>query len=415
MTPYDTTVGADCFASSRTLFELFVAELADPVTGELSHAELEALCEGRGRQVVRQLLQDHLDLRAAREEAHLAAEHPPGRLEKGHHRLLATVVGTVTVRRCALRAPGRRNRYPADDLLALPAGRHSHGLARLAVIEAVRGSFDAARAAIIDRCGNVIGKRQIEEAVVAAAADVDAFYGARVPLPRTAGELLVLSTDGKGVVMRPQALRPATRKAAARHRGRFHTRLASGEKPYRKRMATLVVVYDAVPAPRRPHDVVSLGERSGDRPVRNGPAATGKWIYGSVIDSAEQVIAVMFDQAEARDSIHARTWVVLADGDHHQIQLLQSEAERRRVPIHIVCDLIHVLEYLWRGARCLHAADDPAAEQRVAGWALGLLAGRINDVIADLKAQAACLPADRARRPQGRCSLPDQPPRLPPL
>ncbi|MEV4015660.1 hypothetical protein AB0J35_34670 [Nonomuraea angiospora] len=65
------------------------------------------------------------------------------------------------------------------------------------------------------------------------------------------------------------------------------------------------------------------------------------------------------------------------------------------MPIHIVCDLIHVLEYLWRGARCLHAADDPAAEQRVAGWALGLLASRIDEVIADLKAHATCLPTDR--------------------
>ncbi|GAA1699671.1 hypothetical protein GCM10009733_111950 [Nonomuraea maheshkhaliensis] len=387
MTPYDTALRADCFATSRKLFDLLLAELADPVTGGLSHAELEIWCEQRGRRLVRQLLQDHLDLRADREEARLAAVHPPGRLEKGHHRLLATVVGTVVVRRCALRAPGRRNRYPADDLLALPAGRHSHGLARLAVAEAVRGSFDAAHAAITDRCGNVIGKRQIEELVIAAAADVEAFYAVRVPVPRAATELLVLSTDGKGIVMRPEALRPATRAAAARHRGRFHTRLASGEKPYRKRMATLAVVYDAEPAPRRPHDVISLGERSGARRVRAGPRASGKWVYASVIDSAEQVIAFMFDQAEARDSLHARTWVVLADGDHHQLQLLQAEADRRDVRIHVVCDLIHVLEYLWRAARCLHTAEDPAAEQRVAGWALVLLAGRIEEVIADLTAR----------------------------
>ncbi|WP_268920518.1 hypothetical protein [Actinomadura soli] len=43
------------------------------------------------------------------------ANHPAGRLEKGHHRLLATVVGTVTVTRCAIRAPGMRNRYLADE------------------------------------------------------------------------------------------------------------------------------------------------------------------------------------------------------------------------------------------------------------------------------------------------------------
>lgn len=395
MEPYDAVGRADEFATSRNLFDQLVADLRDPATGELTHAELEELCVMRGRQVVRQLFQDHLDLRALREEARLVADHPAGRLEKGHHRLLATVVGTVTVTRCAIRAPGRRNRYPADEQLALPAGRHSHGLAKLAVIEAVRGSFDDAHAAITARCGPVIGKRQIEDQVVAAAVDVDAFYAARTPIPRTAEELLALSFDGKGIVMRPGALRPATRKAAAARRHRFRTRLASGEKPYRKRMATLAVVHDAVAAPRRPHDVISSTERSGHRPVRAGPRATGKWIYGSVIEPAHTVIATAFDQAEARDAAHARPWVVLVDGDPHQIRLLQAEAARRGVTIHIVCDLIHVLEYCWRGARCLHAADDPAAEERVAGWALGLLAGNTDQVIADMTTRAAALPTDR--------------------
>src|SRR6266568_3339814 len=36
--------------------------------------------------------------------------------------------GAVTVRRCALRAPGEPNIYPADAALSLPAARHSHGL-----------------------------------------------------------------------------------------------------------------------------------------------------------------------------------------------------------------------------------------------------------------------------------------------
>ncbi|WP_433191215.1 ISKra4 family transposase [Actinoallomurus sp. CA-150999] len=395
MEPYADAVTDDEFATSRNLFDRLIADLAAPITGELTHAELEELCQERGREIMRQLLQDHLDLRALGEEARLAAGRPAGRLEKGHHRLLATVVGTVTVRRCAIRAPGRHNHYPADEGLALPAGRHSHGLAKLAVMEAVRGSFDAAHAAITARCGSVIGKRQIEDLVVSSATDIDGFYTARTPVPRTAEELLVLSVDGKGVVMRPEALRPDTRKAAARHRHRFRTRLASGEKPYRKRMATLVVVHDAVPAPRRSHDVISLTGRSGHRPVRAGPTATGKWIYGSVIEPAQQVIACAFDQAGARDAAHARPWVVLVDGDPHQIRLLQAEATRRGATIHIVCDLIHVLEYCWRAARNLHTADDPAAEQRVAAWALGLLAGNTDQVIDDMTTQAAALPADR--------------------
>ncbi|MEU9128800.1 hypothetical protein AB0D08_11910 [Kitasatospora sp. NPDC048540] len=146
---------------------------------------------------------------------------PRTRVEAGHHRALATAFGTVTVRMCALRAAPARNCYPADTALSLLAGRHSHGLRRLAAVEAVRGSFDAASAAITRRCGKVAGKRQVEQLVAAAATDVEAFYRARVPVPATAEVLLVLSVDGKGIVMRPDALRPATAKAAARHRGVF--------------------------------------------------------------------------------------------------------------------------------------------------------------------------------------------------
>ena len=88
--------------------------------------------------------------------------------------------------------------------------RPPHALARLAAIEAVRGSFETAHAAITRRCGPVMGKRQAGQAVVAAAGDIAAFYAARVPVPCTASTLLVLSADTKGIVMRPQALRPAT-------------------------------------------------------------------------------------------------------------------------------------------------------------------------------------------------------------
>jgi hypothetical protein len=41
----------------------------------------------------------------------------------------------------------------------------------------------------------VIGKRQVEQAVVSAATDIAAFYAARVPVPCTAPTLLVISAD----------------------------------------------------------------------------------------------------------------------------------------------------------------------------------------------------------------------------
>jgi hypothetical protein len=85
----------------------------------------------------------------------------------------------------------------------------------------------------------VIGKRQLEESVVNAAAGIPAFYAARITEPCTSRTLVVISADSKGIVMRPGALRAATARAAARL-GKMRTRLTAGEKPNRKRMATLV-------------------------------------------------------------------------------------------------------------------------------------------------------------------------------
>ena len=50
-------------------------------------------------------------------------------------------------------------------------------------------------------------------------------------------------------------------------------------------------------------------------------------------------------------------------------------AARRGTAIHIVIDLIHVLEYIWKAAWCLHPAADPAAGDWVAARALAVLAG----------------------------------------
>ncbi len=140
-----------------------------------------------------------------------------------------------------------RSRLP-DAELSLPTHMHSHGLRRLAVLEAVRGSYDQAKEAIDRSCGRVLGKRQAELLlVVAAAVDVDDFHRCRIPLPSTAATALVMQVDGKGVFMRPEALRPATLKAHLNGRRALRTRLAPGEKPHRKRMATLACVFDADP------------------------------------------------------------------------------------------------------------------------------------------------------------------------
>ena len=397
----------DPFAVSEAMFAALAGELAGPAAAGLTAFELEELVGEESRKVILRLLQDHYDLRALR-EGQQAREHPgpvegPGgitraRLETGHGRKLAALSGTVTVKRCAWRKPGAPDYLPAGAALSLPAVRHSHALAELAAVEAPRGSFDEAHEAITRRCGNVIGKRQIEDSVVNAARDIPAFYAARVPEPCPPAPLLVMSADCKGIVMRAGALRAATAKAAVRL-GKMRTRLPAGEKPNRKRMAALVTVYDADPARRRPHDVIAPpGGRAGTRALRPGPKALAKWLAGSVRSDPADIIAAMSDEAEARGPGHRRTRAVLVDGADHQLGLIRAEAARRGVTIHVVIDLIHVLEYIWGAAWSLHEAGDPAAEDWVAVKALQVLAGGSGRAAAAIAAGADAAGLDGSRR-----------------
>jgi len=57
----------DTFAGSRERFEAMLAWLGDEEATGLSHAELEARLELDGRELLRQLFQDHLDVRAQHE------------------------------------------------------------------------------------------------------------------------------------------------------------------------------------------------------------------------------------------------------------------------------------------------------------------------------------------------------------
>ncbi len=158
------------------------------------------------------------------------------RVERGHGRRLVTLVGSVAVARLAYRAAGASNLNPADAGLNLPVGAHSHGLARLVALEAARGSFDDAGAVLERTTGVRVAKRQLVELARDGAADIAAFYDQQRPGVAEAGRLLVLQFDGKGVVVRPEGLRPATAKAAAVATRRLATRLSLGEKNDRKRI-----------------------------------------------------------------------------------------------------------------------------------------------------------------------------------
>ena len=402
------------FGESRKCFGELEDWLASEDAAGLQHGELEEQLDVRGRELLRRLFQDRVDLTAAREVRRHDVTGPDGvprtRAEKGRTRPLVTRFGQVTVSRIAYRSPGRSNVHPLDAELNLPEEKHSHGLRKLAAVEAARGSIEAAGAAVTRATGVRIGKRQLEELAHRAAAHVEAFYLWRAISPAPEAWPLVLTFDGKGIVMLPEALRPATAKAAAAAQGKLATRLSPGEKNGRKRMAELACVYDAAPVPRTPGDVISTpaqkrrknqaqaGKPKGKQKPRE-PQARGKWLTASVTDDIPAVIADAFDEAERRDLQHKREWAVLVDGNNTQIEAVTTEAGRRGITVTVVIDFIHVLEYLWKAAWSFFDKGEPAAEEWVAAQALTILRGKSAQVAAGIRRRATTYgysPAERA-------------------
>ena len=385
------------FSASREQFDQLLGFLNGTDAAAMAHAHLEEQLSSRGRQLLKLLLQDHLDLRASREQSQPAPVTGADtvtrtRIETGHQRGLATVFGPVTVTRIGYRAPGADNLYPADAALNLPEEKHSHGLRQLAAIEAPRGSYDDAAAAITRATGQQIGKRQVQQLAQRAAVDFDSFYTHRQPPPRDDGDgdatqVLVLSCDGKGVVMRSDALRAATAHAAATSNPKLTTRLSPGEKRNRKRLAEVGAVYDVTPAPRTPADILPAPGRDTPEPAR-APVSTGKWLTASVTDDTAAVISQIFDEADRRDPDHARTWIALVDGNNHQIEQIEDEATNRRVPVTILIDFIHVVEYIWKAAWSLHTEGDPAAEIWVRRHTIDILNGNARQTAANIRAAA---------------------------
>lgn len=151
---------ASAFASSREQFEGVVSFLGTPEAMALEHGALEAHLDQESREVFRQLFQDHLIVRAEREERTEVVDtagNAHTSVEAGHRRTLATVFGQVEVERLAYRRRGEQNLHPADASLNPPEEKHSHGLRRWSAIEASRGSYDGATDAIERATGQKVG------------------------------------------------------------------------------------------------------------------------------------------------------------------------------------------------------------------------------------------------------------------
>ncbi len=228
-----------------------LARLAGAAGGAVTLDEMESLVVERGRELLCGVVQLSLDAQAAAEVRVPEVTGADGvtrrRAEPGHVRPLLTRLGWVRAERIGYRSgvKGVLSLFPRDAVLSLPPGRFSWGLRRLAQMFCQSGSYEQAQEFVAAVTGVTVGKRQLEEITVAAAADAEGFCQDRPRDQEPAGDglPLALSADGKGVAMRPEARRATARTPDQRTRN-FKKRRGTGEKSGHKRMAQTGCVFD---------------------------------------------------------------------------------------------------------------------------------------------------------------------------
>jgi hypothetical protein len=390
----------EMFSSAREQMETMITRLQSSAMLSAEHGEVESYVQTQGRELERLLYQAHLDLRAARERpvpvrGKDGVEHT---YRRPSGRPLGTMLGRVLVARLAYQALGVEGLHPLDGSLNLPPELYSHGVSRFVAERSAMMPFDDVIEEFLTATGTAVGKRQVEEIAFRAAIDFETFYTQRRAandVLEDTGDLLVLTFDGKGIVMVPEDLRPATKKAARKKVRKLATRLTTGEKRNRKRMAEVAAIYTVPRFVRTPIDILADLYGEADEEARRErrarrPKVRNKRVWASVERDPEVVINEAFREAEARDPEHQRTWVVLLDGNKDQLALAKAAAKKLGVEVTIVVDLMHVLEYLWRAAHAFHDDDHAEqAEQWVQQRLMWLLQGRPAGKIATAMRQSA--------------------------
>jgi len=373
---------------------------------------MEGLVIEEGRKLLRGVIQLALDAQAEREVRVPQVTGQDGvtrrRAERDHGRPVVTRLGEVRVRRIAYRSgvKGAGSLFPRDAVLNLPPCGYSWALQRLAEMFCRSGSYEQGHEFVLAATGVSVGKRQLEQITIAAAADAERFYqdqeqgrergqGQGQDRERGQGQALpplVISADGKGVAMRPEARRRRA-KAPEQKVRTFDKRAGTGEKKGCKRMAETGAVFDVVPQPRTPEQVMGPDPDPGPG-QKKPPRAQNRWYACDITAGRDVTVGKVFDQADRRDPGRRRTWIALVDGDNYQLGLFQAAAAARGITLVIVIDFIHVLEYLWKVTWCFHAPRDPAMEDWVIAQALDILHGRTGEVIARIARLAEDYPPE---------------------
>lgn len=307
------------------------------------------------------------------------------RLEERHARRLVTIFGEFVLERTVYGSrEGQKIEFvPLDDRLQLPESPFSYVLQDWDQQFCVEEAFGK----VASTLQRILGLRQsvdsLERMNVQMASHVQDYREERpMPAAEDEGEILVLSADGKGVVMRREEPAPVGHRT-------------KGEKASQKRMAIVGTAYTVDRHRRTAEEVVAaLFGDATPVPAKARPKPRHKHVWASLpretaegaVAAADVVYPWLLNEVAERNRGLAKEMVCLHDG-----QESLWEARERHLPkknTTDIVDLLHVTPRLWRAAHVFCKESSREAERFVRERLLKVLQGKSHLVVRGLRVMA---------------------------
>ncbi len=387
--------------SARAYFFELERTLLSETTQRQSIGDVEEALYTGLMELGRRLMQEHIDARGEgrvgeallREDGMRFSKKRPGT------RHLETLFGEVTVDRVGYRHPGEASIFPKDSQMALPKKLYSYPVQQKVCREAIRSAYDAIDETLSEYTGAHVPKRQSLEVVTKAADDFEAFYQDRSSSARStsipgqphdlSGEILVHTGDGKGIPMRKEGLREATRKRAMKQKQ--SQRRSTAEKKHRKREALVASVYTVKPHVRTIDDIMADFWGEAERKDTSPPRPEQKRVWASVSKEKDEIFQEMAEEGQSRVA-GVTTAAFVCDGANILQELakkiLQPQFDGTDITFVIILDLLHVLGYLWKAALVFFPDGDRQTEACVGKYLRMLLEGKTSVVAGVLRRMA---------------------------
>jgi len=311
------------------------------------------------------------------------------RLRKRRTRQYVSAFGPTPFARdvYATRETQRQEVVPLDAKLGMPETDTSYLLQKWSGAQFVKESYKESQGTLESILGFAPSVNCLEDMAAQAAEHAAVYLDQQRPVdPTTEGEILVATSDCKGVPMR-KADAPKMKQGHDVSRGK---RAKKDERRGQKRMACVGGVYSVAPFRRTVEEVVNEVLRKEKQELRPKPqnkrlrAVLTQEIDGREVNAKEVVFDWLAVEIEQRDPHEQRTVVAVMDGEA-KLRDLQESKIRRAIGI---LDIWHVTEYLWELAHCFYRDGSDDAKAFVETYLRKLLEGKVNRVIGGIRQMA---------------------------